>query len=86
MSEPTGYEKKKEKLKLLRMGRLDPTLLQVLDADRFLIEELEKAWKTLEWYAAPMKPHEFYVVDAKDRGYISDLSDWGDRARKALEE
>jgi hypothetical protein len=38
----------------------------------------------LEWYAAEQKPNEFYIVEAKSRAFISDMADWGGKARAAL--
>lgn len=50
----------------------------------WLVKELEKAWAALEWYEKSGKPHSVYLVDAKSREFLDDFSNYGKRAREAL--
>jgi hypothetical protein len=49
-----------------------------------LEQQVERLTTALQWYAAEQKPNEFYIVEAKSRAFISDMADWGSKARIAL--
>lgn len=54
----------------LRVGRLE--------------SENRKLREALRWYAEGPERNQFHMVTADDKSFLSDMADWGDRARKAL--
>lgn len=46
--------------------------------------KLKTAVEALEYYAAQPPQHAYYIVEAKDRSFISDMADWGIKAQDAL--
>lgn len=56
-------------------------LVSELDETR---AKLKTAVEALEYYAAQPPQHAYYIVEAKDRSFISDMADWGIKAQDAL--
>src|SRR5690348_12365931 len=47
-------------------------------------ETLKVAKEALKYYAEQPPPHTYYIVEAKDRSFLSDMADWGVKAQDAL--
>ena len=55
-----------------------------LSAENKLLAALRTAQDALRYYAEEPPRHTYYIVEAKDGTFLSDMADWGTRARKAL--
>ena len=54
------------------------TALAASEADNVRLRE------ALAWYGESPTPGKWLIVDGSDRTFISDMADWGERARQAL--
>lgn len=72
----TGYERAK---RVDVIADLRAQLTAALEDKRRFVE-------ALKWYADSPPPHTYYIVEAKDGTFLSDMATWGDKARAAMKE